>query len=142
MLHAIHELALNTIFNFYLRALDSSKQTEADEEKTQTSMTNVSALRPVYARLQSPSFVAGRIAAWQVSSGGGDIQTISQQPRLNAGNICLVGNRRTGGGEFSKAILELSSCPTYALYPGQPIVLKATNPMGRALNVSSVFQVY
>uniref|UniRef100_A0A0X3Q4G3 DNA polymerase alpha subunit B n=2 Tax=Schistocephalus solidus TaxID=70667 RepID=A0A0X3Q4G3_SCHSO len=100
---------------------------------------NKQLLRPANARLQTPSFVAGRVAACPTSSMG---ETQPSSVRLHPSNACLIGARRTGGGEFSSAMLELSSSAdltSFSLYPGQPVVLRATNPTGRSLKVFDLF---
>ncbi|VDN15213.1 unnamed protein product, partial [Dibothriocephalus latus] len=101
--------------------------------------TNKQMLRPANARLQTPSFVAGRVAACPTSNMD---ETQPSSVRLHPSNACLIGARRAGGGEFSSAMLELSSSAnlaSFSLYPGQPVVLRATNPTGRSLTVFDVF---
>ncbi len=121
--------------------LDASlKQEDTSTASKPTSVATL--LRPVHTRLQSQALVAGRVAVCPETSGteGG-----THQQRLHPSNACLVGNRRAGGGEFSRAMLDLTtnaSSLTYSLYPGQPVVMKATNLTGRSLTAHEFFQVW
>lgn len=116
-----------------------------DETKTPENLSKTSFLRPVHSRLLSESLVAGRVAVCPETQGAGAADGASSQyqhQRLHPSNACLVGTRRTGGGEFSKAMLDLRSTTyEYSLYPGQPVVVKATNLTGRCLTPFEIFQV-
>ncbi|VDM01865.1 unnamed protein product [Schistocephalus solidus] len=125
------------VYSFIL--LDCLEGSDTNMNVPSPLKANKQLLRPANARLQTPSFVAGRVAACPTSSMG---ETQPSSVRLHPSNACLIGARRTGGGEFSSAMLELSSSAdltSFSLYPGQPVVLRATNPTGRSLKVFDLF---
>lgn len=122
-------------------SLSSVLDTSLRQESSEVKKPAASALRPVHSRLQTPSLVAGRVA---VRPEVGAAKGVVQHQRLDPMNICIVGTRRAGGGDLGRVMLDVNtnaSTLEYSLYPGQPVVLKATNVNGRSLNAFEFFQV-
>uniref|UniRef100_A0A915EXH0 DNA polymerase alpha subunit B n=1 Tax=Echinococcus canadensis TaxID=519352 RepID=A0A915EXH0_9CEST len=100
----------------------------------------ISALRPVHSRLQTPSLVAGRVAARPEA---GAVKDVVQHQRLDPLSVCIVGTRRAGGGDLGRVMLDVNtnaSSLEYSLYIGQPVVFRATNVNGRSLTAFEFYQ--
>ncbi|KAL5966423.1 DNA polymerase alpha subunit B, partial [Taenia solium] len=121
-------------------SLSSVLDTSLKQESSEIKKPAASALRPVHSRLQTPSMVAGRVAARPEV---GAVKDVVQHQRLDPTNVCIVGTRRAGGGDLGRVMLDVStnaSTIEYSLYTGQPVVLKATNVNGRSLTAFEFYQ--
>ncbi|TRZ09918.1 hypothetical protein HGM15179_017177, partial [Zosterops borbonicus] len=58
--------------------------------------------------------------------------------RLNASSVLLLGDRDTSGG--APLPLDLSELSEYSLFPGQVVALEGTNPTGRRMVVTKVYE--
>ncbi|VDP82357.1 unnamed protein product [Echinostoma caproni] len=118
--------------------------------KATGSLERTTYLRPTYVRLQTSSLVAGRVAS-STSTLSSQLTTEAKENdlqmtknRLQPGNAAVIGLRRVeGAGGSADAMTRLefpmaNSC-VYSIFSGQPVILRATNPTGRQLNVTDVF---
>ncbi|KAM6995810.1 LOW QUALITY PROTEIN: DNA polymerase alpha subunit B [Passerculus sandwichensis] len=58
--------------------------------------------------------------------------------KLNPKSVLLVGDREHSGG--AQVPLDLSELPEYSLFPGQVVALEGTNPTGRRMVVTKIYE--